>query len=69
MANNDHGDHGRRVLDVPTDLGRRAVLEQAVGAGVAGALLAGLGAFGVDLMAAGQAGTQQPAAGSGSLRR
>jgi len=54
MANEDHG---RRVLDVPRNLERRAVLEQAVGAGMAGALLAGLGAFSVDLMAAGQAGT------------
>ncbi len=48
--------HGRRVLDSPSDPGRRAVLEQVVGTGVAGALLAGLGAFSVDLLALGQAG-------------
>jgi quercetin dioxygenase-like cupin family protein len=47
--------HGRHVPDSPMDLGRRAVLEQVVGAGVAGTLLAGLGAFSVDLLALGQA--------------
>lgn len=48
--------HGRRVLDLPTDLERRAILESAVGAGVAGALFGGVGTFAVELMATGQAG-------------
>jgi hypothetical protein len=48
--------HGLRVLDLPTDPDRRAILESAVGAGIAGALLGGLGSFGVELTAAGQAG-------------
>jgi hypothetical protein len=47
-------DHSRRALDLPSDLERRALLERTIGAGVAGALFAGLGGFGVDLMAAGQ---------------
>jgi quercetin dioxygenase-like cupin family protein len=50
-------ENGRRNLDTPTDVGRRSVLEQAFGAGVAGTLLAGLGAFSVDLLALGQGGT------------
>ena len=45
----------RRVLDLPTNVERRAIFESAVGAGVAGALFGGIGAFGVELMAAGQA--------------
>jgi hypothetical protein len=44
------------ILDLPLDLERRAVLERVVGAGAAGALFGGLGAFGVDLRAAAQAG-------------
>jgi len=49
-------DEERRVLDLPPDPERRAVLERAVGAGMTAALVGGLGGFGVDLMAAGQAG-------------
>jgi quercetin dioxygenase-like cupin family protein len=53
---------GRRVLDLPTDFERRAVLGHVVGTGLAGALFGGAGAFGVDLLAAAQAGTT-PASG------
>jgi naringenin degradation protein FdeH len=49
-------EEGRDHLDTPTDVGRRSVLERAFGAGVAGTLLAGLGAFSVDLQALGQGG-------------
>ena len=48
-------DDRRGVLDLPTDVERRVVLERLVGTAVAGALLGG-GAFGGDLLAAGQAG-------------
>ena len=50
--------HGPRVVDVPTDPQRRAVLVQVIGAGGVGALLAGIGGLSVDVTAAGQqAGT------------
>jgi quercetin dioxygenase-like cupin family protein len=42
-------------------LDRRAVLERTIGAGLAGALLSGFGAFGTDLAAAGQGGGAAPA--------
>ena len=56
MTKND----GRRELGLPADRERRAVLEQAVAAGAASALFAGLGAFGIDLIAASQPGATAP---------
>jgi hypothetical protein len=51
MANGDE----RQVLDVQSMLDRRALLERLAGAGLAGAALSGVGAFTLDVMAAGQA--------------
>jgi len=53
-------EHHGRLRDLPTDSERRAILESAVGAGIAGALFGGLGTFGVELMATGQAGATTP---------
>jgi len=41
------------------NLNRRTVLERTLGAGLAGTLLGGVGSFGLDLMAAGQAGATE----------
>src|SRR5207248_10806539 len=43
-----------RILEAQPDVQRRAVLERMVGAGIAGALLGGFGAFGIDVTAGGQ---------------
>jgi Cupin domain len=57
MVNDDE----RRELDLQSNLDRRALFERVAGAGLAGAVLSGLGAFTVDVMAAGQAGATTPA--------
>jgi hypothetical protein len=50
-----------RGLDLQSNVDRRALLERIAGAGLAGAMWSGLGAFGVEAMAAGQAGAATPA--------
>src|SRR5262245_58426465 len=51
---NDTNIEGRRPLELQSGVERRNVLE--LGAGLAGALIGGLGSLGTGLMAAGQAG-------------
>jgi hypothetical protein len=60
---------GRRERSWPADPERRVVLERALGAGVAGALFGGLGAFGVDPAAAAQAGAASGIALTRGVRR
>ena len=56
MAN----DEERLGLDLQPNLDRRALFERMAGAGLAGAVLSGVGALTVDLMAAGQAAATPP---------
>ena len=53
MANDDE----RRGLDLQSNLDRRALFERVAGAGLASAVFGGVGAFTLDVMAAGQAPT------------
>lgn len=53
MVNEDE----RQGLDSQLNLDRRALLERMAGAGLAGAVLSGVGAFSLDVLAAGQAAT------------
>jgi quercetin dioxygenase-like cupin family protein len=53
-------DARNRLLDIPSNPDRRAILERTIGAGLTGAVIGGLGSFGVDLLAAGQAGATAP---------
>jgi hypothetical protein len=57
-----NGDESRGS-DLLVDRDRRAVLERTIGAGVAGALVGGLGAFGVDVAAAVQSSAAAPSSG------
>jgi hypothetical protein len=53
-------DGERRAVDVQSNFNRRTALERTLGAGLAGALSGGVGFFGLDLLAAGQAGAPEP---------
>src|SRR5207247_8321089 len=53
------GSKSTKRKDLQLNLNRRTVLERTLGAGLAGTLLGGVGSFGLDLMAAGQAGATE----------